>query len=182
MHEPPTVERILHFNKSGEQCPDPNDLCIDMKGMISSKWNKAVIQILLALVTDKLGEEEWLPDCSDTFLRDKIQKAIEKGRALWHQTEAKVVEDGTVETTQQVEDRIIREKAAGDARARAYARRSNVSIFSLDTQVYDLIFPEEICNSMQDCRLRHQQENRGRRCRRRYRTLEMVAFTAGKAG
>ncbi len=134
MHEPPSKDRIRQFNETGLQCPDPDDLRIDMRGMISSKWNKAVIQILLALVNDQLAKETWLPDCSDAFLRDKIQKAIEKGRALWNQTQAKVVEDdGTVETMHQIEDRVIREKAASDARARAYARRSNVSLFSFDT-------------------------------------------------
>ncbi|KJA13546.1 hypothetical protein HYPSUDRAFT_59840 [Hypholoma sublateritium FD-334 SS-4] len=142
MHVPATVERILLFNKSGEQCPDPRDLHIDMQGMISSTWNKAVIQILLALVNAELDKEDWLPACSDTFLRDKIQKVIEKGRALWHQTESKVAEDGKVETVQQVEDRIIREKAASDARARAYARRSNK--FATRCKIVDYVIERKI--------------------------------------
>lgn len=182
MHEPPTPERIVQFNESGILCPNLGDLRIDMKGMISSKWNKAIIQILLALVNNELAKEDWLPECSDAFLRDKIQKAIEKGRALWNQTQAKIEEDGTVETIQQVEDRVIREKAASDARARAHARRSNVSLFSFNTRACDLIIPEEICNSMEDCRIHHRQEDRVRWRRRRYRSLEMVTFTAGKAG
>ncbi len=128
MHEPPPATQIRDFNESGVGCPDPDDLRIDMRGTISSKWNKAVIQILLALITAELKKESnWLPECSDAFLKDKIQKVIERGRALWQQTQTKVAEDGTVETLAQVEDRIIREKAASDARSRAYARRSNVS-------------------------------------------------------
>ncbi len=127
MHDPPTAAQIHQFNVSDAHCPNPDDLRIDMKGKISSKWNKAVMQILLALVADRIRDEPWLPECSDGFLRDKIQKVIENGRRLWQQTQAKISEDGTVETLSQTEDRVIREKAASDARARAHARRTNVS-------------------------------------------------------
>ncbi len=151
MHEPPSTECIRQFDEWGIQPPNPDDLRIDMKGTISSKWNKAVIQILLALVNAELAKEAWLPECSDAFLRDKIQKVIEKGRTLWQQTLARVAEDGSVETMQQVEDRVTRERMVSDARARAHARRSNVSLFSYNPRMYDLIFWEEICDSMQDC-------------------------------
>lgn len=129
VHEPPSGDTICQFNDSGGAGPDPDDLHVDMKGSISSKWNIAVIQILLALVIDELKDEDakWLPKISDGFLRSRIRKRIENGRAFWHKTEPKVAEDGTVETAQEVEDRLVKDKAIADAKARAHARRITVS-------------------------------------------------------
>ena len=110
-------------------CARADDLRVDMKGSISSKWNIAVLQILLALVIHELKDEDskWLPKISEDFLRSRIRKRIENGRALWHQIQPKVAEDGTIESTQEVEDRVVKEKAAADAKARAHARRVTVS-------------------------------------------------------
>ncbi|KJA18369.1 hypothetical protein HYPSUDRAFT_57199 [Hypholoma sublateritium FD-334 SS-4] len=125
VHVPPTVDQVALFNKTAKGGPNPNDLRVDMKGTISSDWNVAVIQILLALVVDEMKDEDlsWLPKCSDEFLRSRIRKRIENGRAFYQKTKAKIAEDGTAETEQEIEDRLIAEKAAADAKARAHARR-----------------------------------------------------------
>ena len=129
MHEPPSAKTISQFNDSGGPGPDPEDLRVDMKGSISSKWNVAVLQILLALVIHELKDEDsaWLPPVTDDFLRLRIRKRIENGRAFWHKTQPNVAEDGTVETSEEIEDRLVRDKAAANAKARAHARRVTVS-------------------------------------------------------
>ncbi len=84
MHVPPSAVTISQFNDSEGPGPDPDDLRVDMKGSIASKWNTAVLQIHLALVIHELKDEDlkWLPRISDDFLRSRIRKRIENGRAL----------------------------------------------------------------------------------------------------
>jgi len=38
-HEPPLHEEILSFNRGQGEGPNPDDVRIDMKGTMGSKWN-----------------------------------------------------------------------------------------------------------------------------------------------
>lgn len=129
MHKPATPEQIQAFNRSDVGSgPDPGALHMDMKGRISSTWNTAVVQILLALVLDKLEEDaSWLPKVSDTFLRTRIQERLAAARTTWRAMLQKISEDGKRETVQQVEDRVIKRKTAREAENRAGTRRCTVS-------------------------------------------------------
>lgn len=129
MHVPATEEDIDAFVRhdvgSG---PDPDALRVDMWGRISSTWNAAVVQILLALVLVKLEEDaSWLPKVSDTFLRARITERLSAGRTTWNAMLPKTREDGKKETPQQVEDRVIKEKTLKESANRAGTRRCTVS-------------------------------------------------------
>ena len=131
MHEPATPEKISAFNRSADGSgPNPDDLHVDMRGKITSKWNIAVIQILLALVFVQLEEDSsWLPKVSEALLRTRIRERLEAARSTWRATQPKIGEDGKRETVQQVEDRVIREKTAKEAANRTGTRRITVSNF-----------------------------------------------------
>ena len=63
MHEPPSHEEIYRFKRGEGEGPNPNDLCIDIKGKISSKWNNAIVDILLEKLLQKKADPEYWGTC-----------------------------------------------------------------------------------------------------------------------
>jgi hypothetical protein len=127
-HEPPSHEEILSFKRGGEG-PIPDNLRIDMKGTISSKWNEAVVDILLEkLLQRKADPEFWgdMPERSDTYFEDLILAKLTRARSTWRNAQPHLNEEGELESIDEVEQRMITTKEERDRRGRAYTRHKTV--------------------------------------------------------
>lgn len=146
MHEPAPSDDINHFNaivtEDGENVGGPNieDLRIDMRGKISSAWNKAVADILLRQlrITQTNEPEMWygLPERSDGYFLKMIMKKIERGRHVWRKTQPKIKKSGQIETNREREDRIIKDKVKQGRYSRPLSRRKKVRLTNSTISIY----------------------------------------------
>jgi cell envelope opacity-associated protein A len=126
----PTLEEVTEYNLEEIGGPDPNNLRMDMKGKISSPWNKAVSDILVDLIRGRMKEGtawEELPERSDAYILEIVTAQLERGRTVWRGAQPKVKEDGTVEAPSEVEERMQYHKEENEKLARASTRRRKVS-------------------------------------------------------
>jgi len=130
-HEPPSHEEIRSFNKGRGVGPNPDDLRVDMKGTMTSKWNEGVVDILLEkLLQKKVDPEFWgdMPERSDTYFEDLIIAKLTRARSVWRNAQQHLNEEGELESIAEVEKRMITTKEERDSRGRAYTRRKTVSV------------------------------------------------------
>ena len=128
MHEPPSNEDINRFEREGEG-PNPDDLHIDIKGIISSKWNNAVIDILLEKLLQKKADPEYwgdMPEKSDMYFEDLILQKLTRARSSWRNAQPHLNEEGELESIDEVEKRMITTKEERDRAGRVYTRRMTV--------------------------------------------------------
>jgi len=130
-HIPPDNRAIAEYAANTSTGPSADDLCVDTKGKISSKWNQKVIDMLLESVLEKRqgGAYAELPERSDGYFRDIVTKQVERARVYWKQAQAMVKVDGQRESPAEVEQRMVTQKLKKDAIARAYTRRQSVSYY-----------------------------------------------------
>lgn len=148
MHEPPSHEEIHGFKRGEREGPNPDDLHIDMKGNISSKWNNAVVDILLEKLLQKKSDPEYwgdMPEKSDMYFEDLILLKLTRARSSWRNAQPHLNEEGELESINEVEDRMITTKKERDRAGRAYTRRMTVSGYALAVQT--LIIDLEIRSS-----------------------------------
>ena len=129
MHEPPSHEEILSFKRGEGEGPNPDDLRIDMKGTISSKWNKAVVDILLEKLLQKKDDPEYwgdMPKRSNTYFEDLIVIKLTRARSSWKNAQPHLNEEGELENIDEVEKRMITTKEERDRVGQGYMRRMNV--------------------------------------------------------
>ena len=128
-HEPPSHEEILSFKRGQGEGPNPDDLRIDMKGTIGSKWNTAAVDILLdKLHQKKVDPEFWgdMPERSDAYFEDLILAKFVRVRSIWRNAQPHLNEEGELESIDEVERRMITTKEERDRTGRAYTRRKTV--------------------------------------------------------
>ena len=107
------LPRLLHdLIPKGIGRPDPEDLCIDMRGAMSLKWNKAVADLLLEHVCEQIGNTMWnkLPEWSNMYILDLVKLQLECARARGRDAQPKVKEDGGIEGLDKVEQQMNEEK------------------------------------------------------------------------
>ncbi len=129
LHEPPTPETIENYNRTGKDGPDSEDLCIDMRGKISSKWNEEVIRILAtACINHQAASEAYsdLPKRSLGYYIDIVKSQLERGRHAWRSAQPKAGYDG-VESILNTEQRLVEAKERKLRRGRKHSRRLAVS-------------------------------------------------------
>ncbi|KAF8176790.1 hypothetical protein BJ912DRAFT_799267, partial [Pholiota molesta] len=105
--------------------PDGNDLLIDFKDKINSKWNKRAINLLADYVCKKLRRLE-LPKRSEGYVTDVIQEYVKRAAGYWRQAQPKLMESGKHESPEHLEKRLISRRAKLGQKARANTRRSEV--------------------------------------------------------
>ena len=130
MHEPPSHEEIHSFDGGEGEGPNPDDLQIDMKGGTSSKWNNAVVDILLEKLLQKKADPEYwgdMPERSDMYFEDLIIQKLTRARSSWRNAQPHLNEEGELESIDEVERRMITTKEERDRAGRAYTRRKAVS-------------------------------------------------------
>jgi len=128
-HEPLSHEEILSFQRGQEEGSNPDDLRIDMKGTRSSKWNDAVVDILLEkLLQKKVDPEFWgdMPERSDMYFKDLILAKLTRVRTMWRSAQPHLNEEGELESIDEVERRMITTKEVRDRAGWAYMRRKTV--------------------------------------------------------
>jgi hypothetical protein len=129
IHEPPSHEEIRNFDREEGDGPNPDDLHIDMKGNISSKWNNAVVEILLEKLLQKKADPEYwgdMPEKSDMYFEDLILQKLTRARSSWRNAQPHLNEEGELESIDEVEKRMITTKEERDRAGRAYTRRMTV--------------------------------------------------------
>ncbi|KAJ3504448.1 hypothetical protein NLJ89_g7923 [Agrocybe chaxingu] len=126
LHDLPSTDTITTFYKGG---PGPNvqDLRINMRGKISSKWNENVMDILLDKVLERLKGEAYnsLPERSTAYFREIIHEKLERARSTWKSGQPKVKPNGEVESIREVENRVLDARTKKEKAGRAYTRRVN---------------------------------------------------------
>lgn len=139
----PTPKKVIQYKVEGKGGPDPDNLRIDMKGKITSKWNQAVGHLVLDHIHQQKRKagEAWnsLPERSDKYFLEIVTDHIERGRTVWRDAQPKVKDDGTVEDPAEIEKRMNEDKERKGMLARAATRRVSVSSI-----------PFEYCSQDQD--------------------------------
>lgn len=138
LHDPAPAHDIDSFNKAYKEDeavgggPNIEDLQIDMRGQISSPWNKVVAAILLRelrmMQTNEPEAWDDLPERCDQYFLKMIKKKLERGRNVWRKAQPKMKTSGHVETIQEVEVRMNKDKTKQGQYSRATARRRGVSL------------------------------------------------------
>jgi hypothetical protein len=119
MHQPPSPEdlRLSRF--------DSEDLRIDMRGEIGSRWNIELLEILEERLSD-LGIERDLPARSSAYLMELLRNRLIRLRNNWRSAQPKKDEFGNLETPEAVERRVLQQTLKAKKEARMRERRIRV--------------------------------------------------------
>src|ERR1700761_3920218 len=111
--------------------PQLDDLRFELERSKKSKWNKAALTSLAEL----FKEEHWstpgnwnLPLRTDLYYQDLVEECYGQLRSIWSQGKRKTKDDGTVETVEEVEERLQAMVTENWHNARANGRRLHVSL------------------------------------------------------
>ena len=146
MHEPPSHEEIDNFRRGEGEGPNWDDLHIDMKGNINSKWNNEVVDILLEKLFQKKADPEYwgdMPEKSDMYFEDLILQKLMRARSSWRNAQLHLNEEGELESIDEVKKRMITTKEECDRAGRVYTQCMTVGGCAL--AVPTLIIDLEIC-------------------------------------
>ena len=119
--------------------PNPSDLHFDMQYMPlkKSNWNRKVFSILLTRLKERRQLEQWeLPERTDFYYLDIIAERFVRLAQRWHESRPKVSAGGTLETTADVETRVVGKRQKTGQRARQHQRRNYVSFYWSSFLVY----------------------------------------------
>jgi hypothetical protein len=128
--ETPNRAAVQGYKANENKGPDGNDLLIDFKDKINSKWNKRAINLLADYVCKKLRRLE-LPKRSEGYVTDVIQEYVKRAAGYWRQAQPKLMESGKHESPEHLEKRLISRRAKLGQKARANTRRSEVRVCHL---------------------------------------------------
>lgn len=132
----------LKYEQGSTPGPDHKKLLLDMTGKISSKWNRAVMHILMELVKKKMSEssnKKKLPTRSSAYIEDVIMSYMVRARGAWKRSRPKQKKDGMLETSEEVEKRMIDENSERAKQVRVLSRRTMVGISSYN-QIFWLTY------------------------------------------
>jgi hypothetical protein len=107
------------------KCPNLADLHLDMKGSKNSLWNLEVARLIVEAFKAKNVPLGSLPD---EDLTEMVKSKLERLRGYWKLADARVKEDGTHETAEDILDRLNQGNAKARNANRRGRRRSRVSI------------------------------------------------------
>jgi hypothetical protein len=119
--EPEDVEAFIDEEGVG---PVVKDLHFDMNAGKTSRWNQHAFSLLLEVLKSVIAEDDDQP--SDTYLIGLIQNRFIRCRDVWRTAQAKPKEDGSVETADEVANRLIEQNSQMNAYRRQNTRRINV--------------------------------------------------------
>jgi len=106
LHKAPTPKEVTEYDLEGKGGPSADDLCINMRGKVSSKWNHAVGELLLDTIHKWKQGQAWnsLPERSDTYLLKIVTEQLEHARTVWRDAQPRVKVDGALEDLAEVEE------------------------------------------------------------------------------
>jgi hypothetical protein len=120
------VLRLFEADDTSESGPDLDDLRLDFKGPLHSEWNQAAAR-LLSQELRRRKDQYPLPIRSDAYLEDLFLEKIKRLRTIWRDAQPRKSVDGTDETTDQLENRLVNKKITVSKAVRHTSRRENVS-------------------------------------------------------
>lgn len=128
--DPKIIGRYTNPNDP-DSGPDKNRLEIDMRGKISSLWNKRVVEILIEAAeecrqTDKTYDG--LPKRSSKYMGELFKSLLERARVSFNNAQQKFKEDGEVETLDELEQRMVEQKEKSLKDIRLHTRRQAVRL------------------------------------------------------
>ena len=129
LHEPPASEDIALFNQTGKDGPEVDNLRIDMRGRISSKWNVEIMRILAKQCVKLLKTNKafaGLPTRSMDYFADLVKSRLVRARNMWRSAQPKAGADG-FESRKKLEQHMVENKERRLRQARKNSRRFGVS-------------------------------------------------------
>ncbi|KAH9478861.1 hypothetical protein JR316_0009323 [Psilocybe cubensis] len=126
-HIPPSPGDIMQFEttKRPEDGPKIADLRIDMKGEISSDWNKELVSILVTFATNrKVSQFPDLPHRPQDYLAQMFFQTLERARTFWRDNQPQATDLGKIETSAKREARVEAKRKKEEKRNRKNSRCS----------------------------------------------------------
>lgn len=125
-----TKEDIRRFedddDDDNDNGPSMDALLIDMRGKLSSKWNQAVIRLLVKAVRERQHRgTAWqgLPERSDEYFIQLVEHHMKGARTTWRNHQPKVQENGELESPSDAYNRVMEQKNTAEKIGRAHTRR-----------------------------------------------------------
>ncbi|KAG1894224.1 uncharacterized protein F5891DRAFT_929485, partial [Suillus fuscotomentosus] len=106
LHVTALCEAISSFTHGLGPGPDPLELHWDMTTTHISQWNHKVIDILCSQYTG-MFEKDHLASRSHQSIINDITKKFNQCHHSWRKAQPRMLSDGTRETMQEVEDRLV---------------------------------------------------------------------------
>lgn len=130
LHETADLREARDWKDGRGTGPDPDDLRFDMMAKYHSPWNLTVIEILTNMLSSKVKEVRHLPECPDDYYRKIIVEKYQRCRTIWKKSRPRLDEDGTLETAEDMEKRMVKDKDLDLKDHRQATRRRSVRVLS----------------------------------------------------
>lgn len=137
LYVPPKQEVIERYTTSSvpESGPNKDSLEVDMRGKISSLWNKRVIEILADSAEERrIHDEEyqWLPKRSSQYMGELFKSLLERARVAFNNAQQRFKDNGEIETLEEAEERMANQKEKSLKDVRVNTRRQAVRFQSFN--------------------------------------------------
>lgn len=126
LHVTASCEAISSFTHGLGTGPDPLELHWDMTTTHNSKWNQKVIDILCSQYTSMFEKNQLASRSRQSIIHD-ITKKFNQCRNSWRKAQPRMFNNGTRETMQEVEDRLVDQTNERLRLTRVLTRRATVS-------------------------------------------------------
>lgn len=123
---------VASFLDRNEPKPDLNNLHFDLMGDSRSLWNNAAFNLLrLEFLKNEETQYYKLPKMSDDYLESLIKDRFTRLKSVWVNAERQIHPDGSLESIEDVEARLIQRRSERLKAARHRERRATVSCYLL---------------------------------------------------
>ena len=138
------VDDVHAFEHEDGPAPDLNHLAFDLRRGHSSLWNSAVIEQLLREFQRTCEDENWSIKKQDNYIRELLRNRYKKIRTTWFSGQPKITRNGRLETTEEVEARLVNQINKQGKSSRQGTRRRNVGRLTYIRFVLMPLYPQEI--------------------------------------
>lgn len=129
-HVPPPPDAIQEFVVNNGPGPDLEDLHLDIRGGLASDWNKRALYLLRIAFCKELEGLTDVPIRSTQYYHDLIAEQFSRLVTIWNNAQPKRKADGTMETFEEVEDRMNNAKKKQLVVNRHTVRRFTVRVLN----------------------------------------------------
>lgn len=141
MHDPVTAEQLAEWTTDPTNADGPNleDLRLDMRGSVSSDWNRRAIFLLQEAFIEEIKDLSGMPHRSEGYVEDLLIDQFTRWQKAWRQSQPKVGE-----TLDSAEKRIVTNRQIVEKSKRHRTRRFNVGALCVVSTNCILIHHPEI--------------------------------------
>lgn len=118
LHEPATLDEMADFVSNKGPGPNLEDLRLDVRGGLSSDWNKKAFLLLRQAFTQEIQGMEDVPPRPQSYIDDLITDSFTRLATEWNRAQPKTSDSGKRETLNEVTKRVndVKEKAGTTSR------------------------------------------------------------------